>query len=186
MRFNDHSELKDQHAFLSPSSYHWLNYTPEKMQDRWIKHRQALRGTRMHEYAQQAIELGIRQAETGQTINMYINDAIGFRMRTEQPLFYSVRCFGTADAISFRDGQLRIFDLKTGENRTSMKQLLVYSAIFCLEYGVRPSEIDIELRIYQSDEVKVYRPETPDVAEVMDRIVYNDRLIERLIMEGVL
>ena len=31
MNWNNHSSLKDQHAFLSASKYHWVNYDNEKI-----------------------------------------------------------------------------------------------------------------------------------------------------------
>ena len=31
MHFKEHSNLAGAHAFLSPSSYHWINYTTEKL-----------------------------------------------------------------------------------------------------------------------------------------------------------
>jgi hypothetical protein len=34
---------------------------------------------------------------------MYVNDAIGYQMTPEQPIYYSENCVGTADAISFKN-----------------------------------------------------------------------------------
>ena len=31
MNFNEHSHLEGLHAFLSPSRYHWINYSDEKL-----------------------------------------------------------------------------------------------------------------------------------------------------------
>ena len=101
-------------------------------------------------------------------------------MTPEQPLYYSENCFGTADAISFRRNQLRIHDLKTGSTPTSMHQLEVYTALFCLEYGKKPSSIKTELRIYQSDEVLVHEPSAEDILQIMDKIVKFDQIIERV------
>lgn len=70
-------------------------------------------------------------------------------MSTEVVLYYSDRFFGTADSISFRNGVLRIHDLKTGKTPVHMDQLMVYAALFCLEYKIKPGDIDFELRIYQ-------------------------------------
>jgi hypothetical protein len=116
---------------------------------------------------------------------MYVNDAIGYRMTAEQMLFYSVNCFGTADAISFRNKVLRIHDLKTGTTPTSMKQLEVYAAMFCLEYGYKPYEIDIELRIYQNDDIMEEVPEADDIVHIMDKIVTFDKQIEILKAEAL-
>ena len=59
----------------------------------------------------------------------------------EQALYYSDNCFGTADAISFKKNFLRIHDLKTGVTPGSMKQLLIYASMFCLEYNFLPIQI---------------------------------------------
>lgn len=180
MIFNSHSAVEGRHAFLSPSSYHWINYTDQKLDARWHSSVQARRGVALHEYAMQAIRLGIKQARTQQTLNMYINDAIGYKMEVEQVLYFSDNCFGTADTISFRKGLLRIHDLKTGITQTSEHQLEVYAALFCLEYGMSPFEIEIELRIYQSNEVREYIPDPDELMHIMDQIITFDRRIEFL------
>lgn len=181
MRFNEHSTLLGQHAFLSASNYHWLNYDLDKLTDRYLKHLAVQRGTDLHEYAAMAIRLGIRQPKNHQTLSLYINDAIANRMTPEQPLYYSVNCFGTADSISFEKNLLRIHDLKTGETDTSFHQLEVYAALFCLEYHYKPEELNgIELRIYQNNEVRVATPDFNIIQGVMDRIVLFDRQIEKL------
>jgi hypothetical protein len=117
------------------------------------------------------------------TFNMYVNDALGFKMTSEQTLFYSSNAFGTADTNSFRQNLLRIHDLKTGEKETTMRQLWVYVALFCLEYGYRPFDIDIELRIYQNDAVRVEHPDPGDIAHVIDRIVTFDKRLNALRLE---
>ena len=101
-------------------------------------------------------------------------------MSTEKILYYSDNCFGTADAISFRNNCLRIHDLKTGEIPAHMEQLLVYAALFCLEYKFKPSEIDIELRIYQNDDYLVYNPTAEDIVPIMDKIISFDKLINNI------
>lgn len=170
MNFNRNTKISGQHAWLSPSTYTWLEYTEDKMRRVYFEKQQARRGDELHAYAQRAIELGIRQAENGTTLCTYINDAIGFRMEAEVPLYYSDVCFGTADAAGFRDNTLRISDLKTGKIEASMKQLLIYAAIFCFEYGFSPFDITIILRIYQNDTVVELIPEPSDIMFVMDRI----------------
>lgn len=180
MNFNEHSVLRDKHAFLSPSNYHWINYTDQKLDARWASARAAARGTALHDYARQAIFLGIRQARIQQTLNQYINDAIGYQMNVEQPLFYSPNCFGTADTISFKKGLLRVHDLKTGISPTSHSQLEVYVAIFCLEYSVSPFDIGMELRIYQNNEIKVHIPDPEKILFIMDKIIRYDQRIEEL------
>lgn len=180
MRFNTHSSLVDKHAFLSPSKYHWTNYDDEKLDRRFITAMAAVRGTELHKFAHDAIRLGVRLPRTPKTINLYVNDAIGYRMTPEQILFYSPNCFGTADAISFRRNFLRIHDLKNGRVPSSPRQLEIYAALFCLEYRFKPSEIQVELRIYQNDEVGVFIPTVDDLTHVMDKIVTFDRRINIL------
>lgn len=178
MNFNDHWNLKGAHAFLSASNYHWINYDEEKLVNRYLTYRAAARGTALHAFADDAIKLGIKLPRTRQTLNSYVNDAIGFRMTTELVLFYSENAFGTADAVSFRNNKLRIHDLKTGVSKASMNQLRVYAALFCLEYNFRPSDISIELRIYQNDEVLIEEPETIDIIYIMDRIKTFDQVLQ--------
>ena len=98
-------------------------------------------------------------------------------MDTEVVLYYSDRFFGTADAISFKNNFLRIHDLKTGTSPVHIEQPLVYAALFCLEYKIKPSDIKIELRIYQNDEIQIYEPEEGEVEEVMNKIVHLDELL---------
>ena len=111
---------------------------------------------------------------------MYVNDAIGYRMTPEQVLYYSDNCFGTADAIGFWNDILRIHDLKTGESPTSIHQLEVYAALFCLEYRIKPIDIEMELRIYQTDDILVHRPTVEDIAPIMDKIIVFDKTIDKI------
>lgn len=105
-------------------------------------------------------------------------------MSTEQGLFFSYNSFGTADAISFSKGLLRVHDLKTGVSKVSIKQLEVYAALFCLEYGYSASEIKMELRIYQDDNMLVENPLPETIEAIMAKIVHSDELIENLKNEG--
>lgn len=178
MNFNDHFHLEGKHAFLSPSQNHWLNYDDDKLLERFANRQAASRGTRLHEFAAEAIELGIKLPRTNKTINMYVNDAIGFKMETERILYYSDNSFGTADAIKFSRGLLRIHDLKTGVTPVRVSQLEVYAALFCLEYDVSPNDIKMELRIYQLDEVLIHIPDPTDIIYIMDKVVTFDKQIE--------
>ena len=180
MNFNDHSGLEGQHAFLSASKYHWINYDDEKLDRTFLKWQAAQRGTELHEFAAQAIEMGIKLQKSKKTLNQYVNDAIGYRMKPEQVLFYSYNCFGTADAISFNKNLLRIHDLKTGDSKVSMSQLEIYAALFCLEYDMNPSDIQMELRIYQNDDFMVHVPEPETILYIMNKIVEFDKRIEGL------
>jgi Protein of unknown function (DUF2800). len=183
--FNRHDDLKDKHAVLSASKYHWLRYTDERMYEYVENLGAARRGSMQHDLARLAIILGQKLPNTTQTLNMYVNDAIGYRMTPEQPLYYSSLAFGTSDAICFRERVLRIFDLKNGKNKASEDQLLVYAAYFCLEYGIKPSDIEFDLRIYQNDEVYVIDVDPKDIVYIMDRIVQLNNLITTRMEEGV-
>lgn len=185
MKFNDHSTLSGCHAFLSASDYHWLNDDPEKLKKRRESYNAKLRGTKLHELAKDHIDLKIKMGRAKTTFNMFVNDAIGFGMKSEVTLFHSVNAFGTADAICFSEEtkKLRIHDLKTGKTPASMKQLMIYAALFCLEYGYRPGDISIELRIYQNDEVEIFEPTAEDIAPIMSKIVANDKLLRKWNME---
>lgn len=180
MNFNKHSNLEGQHAFLGASKYHWINYSDDKVADSFYKFLATQKGTALHEFAAQCIKLGIKLPRSKKTLNMYVNDGIGFRMSPEQVLYFSENCFGTADAISFRNNQLRIHDLKTGLIPAHMEQLLIYAALFCLEYGVSPSDIDIELRIYQNDEILYHVPEYEEIDSIMKKIVASDKIIAKI------
>lgn len=184
MNFNIHSRLEGQHAFLSASSYHWINYDEEKLINKFNRYQAAQKGTELHDIASKLINMGIKLPRTNKTLNRYVNDAIGFRMTTEQVLYYSDNCFGTADTISFKQDFLRIHDYKSGESKASIKQLLVYEALFCLEYGIKPNDICSELRLYQSDDVLEYRPEAEEILEIMNKIIYFDKRIEQLKIGG--
>lgn len=184
MIFNEHLKLANTHAFLSASNPHWINYTDDKLDARFLTALAAQRGTELHAFAHEAIRLRIKQADNGSTLSLYVNDAIGYRMTPEQVLFYSFNCYGTADTIAFRNNVLRIHDLKTGIMKTSMNQLYIYAAQFCLEYGVKPHQIEIELRIYQNDDIIVCAADSDFIVHIMDRIVTSDRRIEELRREA--
>lgn len=176
-KFNNHYKLKGLHAAFSPSQPSWHNYTIEKALEVYRNKQAAELGTRYHAWAAEAISLGLKQSKTKKTLNMYINDAIGYRMEPEVPLYYSDKFFGTADAICFRNGLLRIHDLKTGKGAVDIRQLISYAALFCLEYKIKPGTIEMELRIYQNDEVVCHVPEVDEIVRVMDQIVRLDEAL---------
>lgn len=181
MIFNEHSDLEGKHAFLSPSKYHWVNYDSEKLNKAFKSAAAKDQGTKLHDYANQAIRLGVRQANTKKTLNMYINDCIKYHMRTEQPLYYSDNAFGTCDAIRFENNELYIFDLKTGETKANIMQLYIYAALFCLEYNVDPYSLTkIVLRIYQYDKI-IEEIANPDIVySIMNTIVVFDDQINKI------
>ena len=184
MNFNKHYSLEGKHAFLGASKYHWINYDEDKLINSYTKYQATLNGTILHDFACQCITLGQKLPKSQKTLNMYVNDAIGFKMKPEQVLYYSDNCFGTADAIIFRNNLLRIHDLKTGVTRAHMEQLEIYAALFCLEYNKKPSDIDMELRIYQNNEILVHNPTVEDILPIMDKIITFDKLIDKMKIEG--
>ena len=191
-QFIDHWRLAGKHAFLSASSYHWLGYDEEKVRNRFKTSMDAALGTRKHELAKELIEMGIKLADTGQTLNTYVNDCIGYRMQAEVLLYFSDNCFGTADAIDYRLNprtglmRLRIFDLKNGVTKSSEKQLWVYIALFCLEYEVDINEIEVDARIYQNDLIHTFEIDPLVILEVMAKIRRNNDIIDEARMEAQL
>ena len=220
MIFNKHSDLRGQHALLSPSQNSWLRYDDEQIEARVRNQYRTALGTELHEFVASQISLShkvtnVRNLVTGmesflwtkykcgddaklgsygvtliqqmcnlpkevfETAKHYINDGIGFRMSVEQPLVYSEYCFGTADTIAFRDSKLRIHDYKSGDRPAHMDQLMIYAGLFCLEYVIKPKDIDTELRIYQAGEVLTHEPEDDELTDIIDRIVYINRFVEK-------
>lgn len=179
MNFVKHSNLEGLHAPFSASQNSWLRYDDEKAMTVYKNKKAAEMGTKLHAWAKETIDLGIKQPKSKKTLYAYVNDAIGFKMSTEVVLYYSDRFFGTADAICFRNNVLRIHDLKTGITPVHIEQLEIYAALFCLEYKVKPGEIDIELRIYQNDEVLIHNPTAEDILPIMDKIVHLNKLLEK-------
>lgn len=179
MNWNPHPYIKG-HSFLSPSSYHWVNYDVSKLEEVYSRYRASKLGTELHAFASEAIRLGVKLPRTKKTINLYVNDAIGYKMTPEVTLYYSDNAYGTADTISFRDHVLRIHDLKTGVVTASVTQLEVYAALFCLEYQVHPNDVGCELRIYQSNAVLIHEPDPETIMYIMEKIRDFDKRIEEL------
>lgn len=208
MIFEKHSELRGKHASLSPSQPYWLKYSEEQLYQKYVSSYAQSMGTSLHALAETLIANNLK-LKKGDKLTVlshllndriprnvidieriygnfmsYVNDAVGFKLTPEQILYYSPYCFGTADAISFRNNFLRIHDYKSGTLPAKMEQLLVYAALFCLEYKVKPGEIEVELRIYQNDEIVYDKPTAEDILPVMDCIVQNSRILERINEEG--
>ena len=178
MRFNEH--FVEGHAFLSPSQPAWVNYSDERLRERYSTSQAAARGTRLHALAAELIDLGIKLPRNGQTLSMYVNDAISYMMSPETVLYYSPYCYGTADAISYKRKQLRIHDLKTGVHKASMLQLSIYNALFCLEYKINPKDIKSELRIYQNNDIVVEHPDPYDILELMGKIKHESAFLANM------
>ena len=195
MIWNDHSRLEGAHAFLGASQYSWLNYDEDHLVEVFRNKLAVERGTRLHALACEHIKLGIPipilNPDQPDTLSLYINDALGFRMTPEVVLYFSENCFGTADAISFRVEKkgksggkkqkptLRIHDLKTGKHQASFKQLDIYAALFCLEYKQNPKDILIEERIYQFNEIAISSPPSEDIAKIMEKIKEFDKVLKQ-------
>jgi len=182
MHFNKHFELEGKHAFLSPSKYTWLGYSKEQLFNSYNNAMAAARGTKLHSMAKDLIVEGIKLRGNSQTFAAYVNDAIGYGMTPEQPLYFSQNCFGTTDAIYYKNGVLRIHDLKTGMTPAHMEQLEIYAALFMLEYekifGVNPKNTKVCLRIYQNDEVIEDTPDADRIEEIMMDIREKDQWTE--------
>lgn len=187
MRWNKHFSLEGQHAFLGASKHAWLNYDEDKLVESYYNYLATAKGTKLHAIAAELIENRIKLPQTNATLNKYVNDAIGFRMKPEQLLYYSDNCFGTADTISYSetDKFLRIHDLKTGQAPVTDKygnipQLEIYAALFFLEYDLDINDTEIELRIYQNDDIIIENPGIERIAPVIDKIVAYDKIIEQI------
>jgi hypothetical protein len=94
MRWNRHLNLQGEHAFLSPSTYHWINYNHARLLQRWTAAQAGAYGNMQHEYAQQEIKAKRESGLIG-TVGQYINDAIRYRMETEQVRHCSVSSMAT-------------------------------------------------------------------------------------------
>lgn len=184
MPLRKHFGLEGKHAMLSPSQHAWIRYDADKVEKIFRTQQAVAKGTRLHALAATLIQEGVKLPESSETLNAYVNDAIGFRMTPEQILYYSENAFGTADAICYRDNVLRIHDLKTGLNEASFEQLEVYAAFFCLEYHENPFDIAIELRIYQNDTFKeLNKAVDPGLADKVMHIMEQTRLLDIKISE---
>lgn len=179
-KFNNHWNLNGKHAIFSASQPAWLNYDEDKVIDYFYKSDVKERGTRLHALAAECIELGVKQAKSKKTFCNYVNDAIGFRMKPEVLLYVNENFFGTADAICYENGVLRIHDLKTGTGPVHPEQLKIYAAYFCIEYKVKPEDTEFILRIYQNDEINEMHPEPSEIRSIMDKVFANDKILQRL------
>jgi hypothetical protein len=167
MNFKAHSDLKGEHSFLSPSKYSWIHYDEERLSSSYLKYLALQKGVDLHDLACKLIRMGVKLPKSKKPLNQYVNDAIGFRMIPEQILYYSDNSFGTTD-------------LKTGVSPVSIHQLEIYASLFCLEYSAKPTEISIEFRIYQTDEILIHVPEPYYIEEIMEKIIAFDKKIDQL------
>lgn len=180
MRFKNHFELDGKHAFLGASKYHWIRYDSEKMERIWANKFASEKGQRLHKFAAEAIRLGIRMTPNEMTLNSYVNDAIRYRMTPELALFYNDDCFGTPDALSFNKSILRIHDLKTGIHPGSFDQPRIYCALFCLEYDINPYDIEMIMRLYQSDQIFEEIADPSEIKSIMDKVIVFTKRIDEM------
>lgn len=209
MQFNPHRHLEGRHAIFSASSWYWLNDEPDDLVNRLCSQYASTIGTILHNVACKHIKYRMKLHKYDKNNVMlelltnripaivvdaidfdsmftnlmaYVNDCIGFRMEPEVVLAYSDNFFGTTDAIVYSEKErfLRIHDLKTGISAASMNQLKIYAALFCLEYHIKPGNIDTELRIYQQNEVSIANPEADEILPIMDKITTTDKFLTRI------
>jgi hypothetical protein len=208
MIFKRHSDLEGKHALLSASSWRWLNDDVDSLVKRICSQYSTTIGTILHDIAYKHIKHRIKLHKYDknnvllellsqgvpafvidaidfegifENLLNYVNDGIGFKMTPEVVLYYSNNFFGTADTISYseKDHFLRIHDFKSGVTPAHMEQLLIYSALFSLEYKIKPTEFDTELRIYQGGEVLYHEPTADEIMSVVDTITSFNTFIVR-------
>ena len=189
MKWNNHYNLTGKHAILSPSGYSWLNYDPDKMRSVFLNKLKVEQGTYLHDLASRLINNRFKLLDLPQAFNMFVNDAIAARMDSEVLLYYSDNCFGTADAIKFDEDNnaLYIYDLKTGDSKPSFKQLYIYCALFCLEYGYTTkraiNRMHFVCRLYQGDGYEEEIVEPAVVFGCIQQIINMDKVISDLKLE---
>lgn len=213
MTFTTHSDKVGKHAMLSASSWRWIRDTPDEIIKRLAGQYMTVIGTSLHEIACKHIKYSVKLNKYDrknvllellskgtpsiildaldfdlmfENLMTYVNDCIGFKMTPEVVLMYSDNMWGTADAISYDERLhfLRIHDYKSGFTQVHMEQVMIYEALFCLEYQVRPDDIESELRIYQANSVLYHNPSPDEINEIMDQIVMGDRILQKLKQEG--
>jgi len=206
MKFNDHSNLEGKHAFMGASKYNWLNYDDDTFEERYINQYAATIGELLHNLACNMIrnQVKLRKCDKNlirmhlltngipkqfikadkwlPTLMNYINDAIDLRMTPEVILFYSNNCFGKTDCIYVDDKTIRIHDLKTGSAPVHIEQLLIYCALYCLEYFVSPEDKNVELRIYQNEDIIYHNPTAEEIESIKRIIVERDSYINHVIL----
>lgn len=186
--FNDHQKLEGTHAYLSASKHSWLNYDDDRLEQVYQNQLMKIRGTQMHAFAQMANRLGLSMPQSHQTIYSFINDGLAYDMQSEVLLYYSPRCYGTADLIGYEEKKrlLRIFDLKTGNIEvTDYGQLHIYAALFCLEYSKNPRHLTFDLRYYQNDEIRIEEDTDPEeIQAIMNKIMHFDDKLSNMEAEA--
>lgn len=207
MLLNSHSSLEGKHALLSPSKYHWIFDNDEDFEKRFCSAYLADIGTLLHNIARKHIKYGYRLGKNDkrsvivelldsgipikvinyidfdgmyENLCSYVNDAISYRMSPEVILYFSESCFGTADALVYDEKKrfLRVHDLKTGSVQARMEQLYIYTALFFLEYKfLKVADTEIELRIYQKNDILLDNPSVDTIVPIMDKIKHFSDIV---------
>jgi len=209
MLFNRHRDLEGKHAILSASSWRWINDDETSLTKRICSQYLPTVGTILHEMACRHIRYRVLIEDNDkknvilellsngipkvviESIDMdamfdnfraYVNDCVMLKMEPEVVLCYSDNCFGTTDAIKFSEEErlLRINDYKSGTTPAHMEQLLIYAALFCLEYRIDPYTIDTKLRIYQNNDILYGNPTSDEIRDTMDTIIVHDNLTNHI------
>lgn len=199
-------EGKNEHATFSPSQPYWLADTKDEFLQRFRSSYAPQIGTVLHDFARKYIARGVTLSkydkkhaivellESGipgtvvdcldfdfifENLRTYVNECVACRMDPEIRLRYSADFFGTTDAIQFteRDQVLRISDLKTGTTPAKIEQLIVYAALFCLDYGKDPNTITPVLKIYQNNDILCVEPDKGEIKNACDKIVEFNELV---------
>lgn len=118
------------------------------------------------------------------TLMAYVNDGIGFGMSPEVKLKHSDEAFGTVDTICFTRNVLRIHDLKTGVKPASFEQLIIYAALYFLEYKKKLEKVEVVLALYQNGEIFEYRPDKSEIAEKMETIITDATYVQKILDES--
>lgn len=210
MNFKRHSELEGKHAILSASSWRWVNDDIESLTKRICSQYLSAIGTILHDVARKHIKHRIKLnkydkknvmlelVEQGipamiidiinfdsmyENLMLYVNDCVAFKMTPEVVLRFSNNFFGTADAIKYDEESrfLRIHDYKSGTTPAHIEQLIIYVALFCLEYAIKPTSLSgCELRIYQAPEPIVYNPTSEEISQVIERMITFDNFMNKM------
>ena len=72
MNFVNHSKLSGLHAPFSPSQPAWLRYTDEKAITVRQNKKAAELGTRLHAWAKETIDMGIKQPRSKKTLYAFL------------------------------------------------------------------------------------------------------------------
>lgn len=78
MNWRDHSRLTGKHALLGASNYYWLNYDADRLTNAVLNYQARERGTRLHAFAAECIDLKQKLPKNKKTLNTYVNDAHWF------------------------------------------------------------------------------------------------------------